>query len=141
MVLYGIFLLPAGRTTAVELKSQNDHFAWAGKCLRGKDRAHMFESDTSWLQCYKIVGETITKTCTNEKKLLLSNGTSYVIHHKFQTTSTRTRNLPIEQSIYSPDITNRSRGKTGIFLPKNPKNHENDKDTRSKTYANLYSTI
>ena len=92
-----------------------------------------------------------------KKKLLLSNGTSYVIHHKFQTTSTRTRNLPIEQSIYSPecihwesdvfrpnyftqpsnqielneslvedDITNRPRGKTGLFLSKN---HENDKDT------------
>ena len=27
----------------------------------------------------------------------------YVIHHKYQTTSTKTCNLPIEQSIYSPE--------------------------------------
>ena len=46
--------------------------------------------------------ETFNKTCKNEKELFLSNGTTYVIHHKFQTTS-RTRNLPIEQSIYSPE--------------------------------------
>ena len=76
-----------------------------------------------------------------KKKLLLSNGTSYVIHHRFQTTSRRKRNLPIEQSIYYPDKTNRFRGKTVIFLPKNPKNHVNDKDTRFKTCAILYSTI
>ena len=76
-----------------------------------------------------------------KKCSFLSNGTSYVIHHRLQTTSRRKHNLPIKQSICSPDITNRSKGKTGIFLPKNPKNHVNDKETRFKTFANLYSTI
>ena len=39
----------------------------------------------------------------------------YVIHHRFQSTSTKTRNLPIEQSIYSPECTH---CESDVFRPK-----------------------
>ena len=43
--------------------------------------------------------------------------------------------IELNESSVEDDITHRSRGKTGMFLPKNPQNHENDRDARSKTCA------